>query len=146
VSALLVGARQFVASFDRPNIRYRVVEERRSTQTTGRFHSAPSTTVMRALSTALARNTVDEWRAHLNAHGVGALPYHRRPRWSARLGDQSRFLREDALSWWRPSRSAWASTSPTWFCGFTSTCRRASRDISRRPAAPGATALRHRRG
>ena len=42
--------------------------------------------------------------------------------------------------WWRRSRSAWASTSPTCGSSPTSTCPRASRATTRRPAAPGETA------
>ena len=42
----------------------------------------------------------------------------------------------------RPSPSAWASTSPTCASSFTPTCPPRSRPITRRSAAPGATACR----
>ena len=45
-----------------------------------------------------------------------------------------------AWSWWRRSHSAWASTSRTCASSRISTCRRASRATTRKPAAPAATA------
>jgi len=96
VERLLVGARQFVASFDRPNIRYRVVEKDDPRKQLVDFirteHDGDAGIVY-----CLARNTVDEVAAHLNAHGVGALPYHAGLDGATRSANQSRFLREDGL-------------------------------------------------
>ena len=96
VERLLVDARQFVASFDRPNIRYRVVEKDDPRKQLVDFirteHDGDAGIVY-----CLARNTVDEVAAHLNAHGVQALPYHAGLDGATRSANQSRFLREDGL-------------------------------------------------
>jgi ATP-dependent DNA helicase RecQ len=96
VERLLVDARQFVASFDRPNIRYRVVEKDDPRKQLVDFirneHDGDAGIVY-----CLARNTVDEVAAHLNAHAVPALPYHAGLDAATRSANQARFLREDGL-------------------------------------------------
>ncbi len=93
---LLVEPRVFVASFDRPNIRYRVVEKREPREQLLRFvreeHAGEAGIVY-----CLARNTVDEVAAFLGAHGVRALPYHAGMDAAARAEHQRRFLTEDGL-------------------------------------------------
>ena len=96
VERLLVDAREFVASFDRPNIRYRVVEKNDPRKQLVDFiraeHEGDAGIVY-----CLARNTVDEVAAHLTAHAVPALPYHAGLDSATRAANQARFLREDGL-------------------------------------------------
>ena len=93
---LLVAPRIFVASFDRPNIRYRVVEKRDPREQLLRFvrdeHAGEAGIVY-----CLARNTMDEVAAFLAAHGVRALPYHAGMDAAARADNQRRFLADDGL-------------------------------------------------
>jgi len=91
---LLVEARVFVASFDRPNIRYRIVEKRDARDQLLRFirdeHTGEAGIVY-----CLARNTVDEVAAFLSSHGIPSLPYHAGMDAAARTANQGRFLLED---------------------------------------------------
>jgi ATP-dependent DNA helicase RecQ len=93
---LLVTPRIFVASFDRPNIRYRVVEKREPREQLLRFvrdeHADEAGVVY-----CLARNTVDEVAAFLHANGVRALPYHAGMDAATRADNQRRFLADDGL-------------------------------------------------
>jgi ATP-dependent DNA helicase RecQ len=96
VDRLLVDAREFVASFDRPNIRYRVIEKndpRRQLVDFVRAEHAGDAGIVYCL----ARNTVDEVATHLVAHDVPALPYHAGLDAATRAANQARFLREDGL-------------------------------------------------
>ena len=93
----LDDARKFVSSFDRPNIRYSIVEK-----TTGRKqlldfisseHPHDSGIVY-----CLSRKKVEETADFLNEHGIRALPYHAGMEYSQRAANQSRFLREDNIT------------------------------------------------
>jgi ATP-dependent DNA helicase RecQ len=92
----LVNARVFVASFDRPNIRYRIVEKREPREQLLRFlryeHANEAGVVY-----CLARHTVDEVAQYLNGHGIRALPYHAGLDNATRTRHQSRFLQEDGI-------------------------------------------------
>ncbi len=94
VDRLLVDARLFVASFDRPNIRYRIVEKREPREQLLRFisdeHPGDSGIVY-----CLARNTVEEVAAFLAGHGIAAAPYHAGMTAPARAENQRRFKAED---------------------------------------------------
>jgi ATP-dependent DNA helicase RecQ len=94
VGRLLVDAQVFVASFDRPNIRYRIVEKREPREQLLRFiteeHPGEAGIVY-----CLARNTVEEVAAFLVAHGVAAAPYHAGMAAQARADNQRRFKAED---------------------------------------------------
>jgi ATP-dependent DNA helicase RecQ len=96
VQKLLVDAREFVASFDRPNIRYRIVEKddprRQLVDFIRSEHDGEAGIVY-----CLARNTVDEVAQHLDAQGIRALPYHAGMETRSRTANQERFLREDGL-------------------------------------------------
>ncbi len=96
VERLLVDAREFVASFDRPNIRYRVVEKNDPRKQLVDFiraeHAGDAGIVY-----CLARNTVEEVAEHLSAHGIPALPYHAGLDAATRAANQARFLRDDGL-------------------------------------------------
>jgi ATP-dependent DNA helicase RecQ len=89
---LLANARVFVASFDRPNIRYRIVEKREPREQLLRFirdeHPDEAGIVY-----CLARNTVDAVAAFLNDNGIEALPYHAGMDGALRAEHQRRFLR-----------------------------------------------------
>ncbi len=89
---LLVDARVFVASFDRPNIRYRIVEKREPREQLLRFirdeHPDEAGIVY-----CLARNTVEEVAEFLADNGIAALPYHAGLDAAVRAEHQRRFLR-----------------------------------------------------
>ncbi|GHD45319.1 ATP-dependent DNA helicase RecQ [Mycetocola manganoxydans] len=92
----LSKARHFVASFDRPNIQYRIVpknEPRKQLVDFIRKEGAGQAGIVYALS----RNTVEKTAAHLQANGITALPYHAGLDASLRQRTQSRFLREDGI-------------------------------------------------
>ena len=96
VERLLVAPRVFVASFDRPNIRYRIVEKASARDQLLRFirdeHAGEAGIVY-----CLARNTVDEVAALLVSHGIAALPYHAGMDAAARADHQRRFQSEEAV-------------------------------------------------
>ena len=94
VERLLVEARVFVASFDRPNIRYRIVEKREPREQLLRFISEEHPGEA-GIVYALARNTVEEVAAFLAAHGIAAAPYHAGMAAEARAENQRRFKAED---------------------------------------------------
>ncbi|MDO9023857.1 DNA helicase RecQ [Zwartia sp.] len=89
-------ARHFVASFDRPNIRYNIVEKqdvrKQLLQLLKREHAGDAGIVY-----CLSRNKVDDTAAFLCAQGIEALPYHAGLGAQVRAQNQSRFLREDGI-------------------------------------------------
>src|SRR5690242_9962330 len=96
VERLALGtAREFVASFDRPNICYRVVEKdepRRQLKDFLATHAGESGIVY-----CLSRRKVEDTAEWLNEQGVAALPYHAGMDAATRTGNQQRFLREDGI-------------------------------------------------
>ncbi|MGH8077619.1 MAG: RecQ family ATP-dependent DNA helicase, partial [Lysobacter sp.] len=91
----LDDARQFVSSFDRPNIRYRVVHKDGGTRQLLDFlvaHRGQSGIVY-----ALSRKRVDSTAEQLRAAGIDALPYHAGMDSAARAANQRRFLQEDGV-------------------------------------------------
>jgi ATP-dependent DNA helicase RecQ len=92
----LSGARQFVASFDRPNIQYRIEpknEPRRQLLRLLRTEHAGEAGIVYCLSRASVEKTAD----FLCSEGLTALPYHAGLDAQVRSVNQSRFLREDGL-------------------------------------------------
>lgn len=93
---LLLAPERFVASFDRPNIRYRIVEKREGREQLMRFirdeHAGDAGIVY-----CLARNTVEEVAATLAASGIAALPYHAGLGADERRANQSRFMQADGV-------------------------------------------------
>jgi ATP-dependent DNA helicase RecQ len=92
----LTGARHFTASFDRPNIQYRIVpkaEPRKQLLDLLRTEHAGHAGIVYCLS----RASVDKIAEFLSANGVPALPYHAGLDSRTRATNQSRFLREDGL-------------------------------------------------
>jgi len=92
----LQDAKHFVASFDRPNIQYRIVpknEPRRQLLQLLRTEHAGDAGIVYCLS----RASVDKTAEFLVAQGIPALPYHAGLDAGTRRANQSRFLREDGL-------------------------------------------------
>jgi ATP-dependent DNA helicase RecQ len=92
----LSGARQFVASFDRPNIQYRIEpknEPRRQLLRLLRTEHAGEAGIVYCLSRASVEKTAD----FLCGEGLVAMPYHAGLDAQTRSVNQSRFLREDGL-------------------------------------------------
>ena len=92
----LDGARVFIASFDRPNIRYRIVEKANAKAQLLAFlraeHNGDAGIVY-----CLSRRKVDETAAWLAAQGFNALAYHAGMDTATRTRHQARFLREDGV-------------------------------------------------
>ncbi|MBK7764943.1 MAG: DNA helicase RecQ [Sulfuritalea sp.] len=95
----LEAARVFVSSFDRPNIRYTVVERGEGNLSPRRQlldflggHSGAAGIVY-----CLSRKKVDETAAWLNDQGITALAYHAGLDAATRQRHQQRFLREDGI-------------------------------------------------
>jgi ATP-dependent DNA helicase RecQ len=91
----LEDARLYVDSFDRPNIRYTIVERdnpRKQLLTFLGAHHGEAGIVY-----CLSRRKVDETAAWLSAQGIPALPYHAGLTAADRQRHQYRFLREDGL-------------------------------------------------
>ncbi|MEE1929527.1 DNA helicase RecQ [Streptomyces sp. TRM 70351] len=92
----LEDARHFVASFDRPNIQYRIVpkgEPKKQLLGLVRGEHAGEAGIVYCLS----RNSVERTAEFLNQQGVAAVPYHAGLDARVRQENQSRFLREDGL-------------------------------------------------
>jgi ATP-dependent DNA helicase RecQ len=89
-------ARQFVSSFDRPNIRYSIVEKTNGRKQLLDFISAehPGDS---GIVYCLSRKKVEETAEFLNENGIRALPYHAGMEYSLRADNQARFLREDNI-------------------------------------------------
>jgi ATP-dependent DNA helicase RecQ len=92
----LEEARQFVSSFDRPNIRYSIVEKTNGRKQLLDFISAehPGDS---GIVYCLSRKKVEETAEFLNENGIRALPYHAGMEYSLRADNQARFLREDNI-------------------------------------------------
>ncbi len=92
----LSDAKHFVASFDRPNIQYRIVPK-----------DGPQQQLLELLRTehrgdagivyCLSRASVEKTAEFLSREGIPALPYHAGLDAGVRARNQSRFLREEGL-------------------------------------------------
>ncbi|MFJ4783325.1 DNA helicase RecQ [Streptomyces sp. NPDC088794] len=89
-------ARHFVASFDRPNIQYRIVPKADPKKQLLSFlreeHPGDAGIVY-----CLSRNSVEKTAEFLSRSGVEAVPYHAGLDAGTRAANQSRFLREEGL-------------------------------------------------
>ena len=89
-------ARHFVASFDRPNIRYRIEPKNNAREQLLRLitteHEGESGIVY-----CLSRRSVEQVAQFLQERGIPALPYHAGLEASVRRDHQERFLRADGL-------------------------------------------------
>lgn len=92
----LEQAEQFVSSFDRPNIRYRVTQKNNARQQLQAFleteHPDDAGIVY-----CLSRKKVEETAAWLKEQGWDALPYHAGLDAATRSANQKRFLREEGV-------------------------------------------------
>jgi len=91
----LEGARRFVSSFDRPNIRYTVVQKdngRRQLQEFLEGHKGSAGIVY-----CMSRKKVEQTAEFLCEKGFDALPYHAGLDAQVRADNQRRFLREDGI-------------------------------------------------
>ncbi len=92
----LEQASQFVSSFDRPNIRYRVTQKNNARQQLQAFleteHPDDAGIVY-----CLSRKKVEETAAWLKEQGRDALPYHAGLDAATRHTNQRRFLREEGV-------------------------------------------------
>ena len=92
----LVGARRFVASFDRPNIRYRVVMMNDAKSQFLDFYRANHTGEA-GIVYCLSRKSVDTTAEWLQRHGIDALAYHAGLDAQTRRERQAHFLRRDGV-------------------------------------------------
>jgi ATP-dependent DNA helicase RecQ len=92
----LESARHFVASFDRPNIQYRIVGKNSPSKQLLDFlrseHKGDAGIVY-----CLSRASVEKTAEFLSDNGIPAVPYHAGLDAKLRAKNQSRFLREDGL-------------------------------------------------
>ncbi|CAL9546097.1 DNA helicase RecQ [Streptomyces sp. enrichment culture] len=90
------AARHFVASFDRPNIQYRIVPKSDPKKQLLSFlreeHPGDAGIVY-----CLSRNSVEKTAEFLSRNGIEAVPYHAGLDAGTRAAHQSRFLREEGL-------------------------------------------------
>jgi ATP-dependent DNA helicase RecQ len=89
-------ARQFIAGFDRPNIRYRIALKHNAKQQLLRFlkeeHAGDAGIIY-----CLSRKKTEEIASWLQQQGFNALPYHAGLNAATRAEHQSRFLREEGV-------------------------------------------------
>ena len=92
----LDDARVFISSFDRPNIRYTIVDKQDSKKQLLRFikdeHEGDAGIVY-----CLSRRKVDETAEWLATQGINALPYHAGRDAAQRSLHQARFQREESV-------------------------------------------------
>jgi ATP-dependent DNA helicase RecQ len=97
VERLSLGdARQFVSSFDRPNIKYRVTLKNNARQQLQAFLEAEHPDDA-GIVYCLSRRKVEETAAWLKERGRDALPYHAGLDAATRNTNQRRFLREEGV-------------------------------------------------
>jgi ATP-dependent DNA helicase RecQ len=92
----LENARQFVSSFDRPNIRYQIVEKADPRKQLLDFIQAEHRGDA-GIVYCLSRKKVDETAAWLEKQGIRALPYHAGMDARNRQRNQDSFLREEGI-------------------------------------------------
>lgn len=92
----LEEARHFVASFDRPNIQYRIAPKNNPLKQVLELirgeHAGDAGVVY-----CLSRASVEKTAAFLVEQGIDAVPYHAGMDARARAANQARFLREDGV-------------------------------------------------
>lgn len=99
VEKLLIEPKEFVASFDRPNIRYRVAEKRKPAETLRELvdfikeeHAGDTGIVY-----CMYRATTEDVAKTLCSHGLRALAYHGGMTHEERTANLETFLREDGV-------------------------------------------------
>ncbi len=91
----LEDARRFVSSFDRPNIRYNVVQKDNGKRQLLEFLGTHRDEA--GIVYCLSRKKVEQTADFLVEHGFKALPYHAGLDAEIRASNQRRFLREDGV-------------------------------------------------
>lgn len=89
-------AHQFIAGFDRPNIRYRIALKHNARRQLQHFLQDEHPTDA-GIIYCLSRRKVDETAMWLQQQGFKALPYHAGLDSETRAANQSRFLREEGI-------------------------------------------------
>jgi ATP-dependent DNA helicase RecQ len=92
----LAGAPHFVASFDRPNLRYEIVDKQNA-QTQLKAFIAERHAGDAGIVYCLSRAKVEDTAAALSRAGVAALPYHAGLEAGLRARHQDRFINEDGV-------------------------------------------------
>lgn len=92
----LEQARQFVSSFDRPNIRYRITQKNNARQQLEAFLEAEHANDA-GIVYCLSRRKVEETAEWLKLRGWNALPYHAGLDANIRNANQRKFLREEGI-------------------------------------------------
>ncbi|PLZ00040.1 DNA helicase RecQ [Burkholderia sp. WAC0059] len=94
-------ARIFVSSFDRPNIRYRIVEKDNARAQLLDFiraeHTRADGTTDAGVVYCLSRRKVEETAEWLKGQGIRALPYHAGMEFEVRQRHQEMFQREEGI-------------------------------------------------
>ena len=141
-SLRLRAPRCHVASFDRPNLFYRVEDKSHA------YEQLLALVRRRAGEHGIvygqSRDTAERLAARLVEDGVSAAAYHAGLGAAERARTQEAFARDEVKVVCATSRvPAWGSTSRTHCASWsTTTCRRTSRATTRRRGARGATACR----
>ncbi|MEN4904232.1 DNA helicase RecQ [Luteimonas sp. TWI662] len=91
----LEDARRFVSSFDRPNIRYTVVQKDNAKRQLLDFLQAHRGQA--GIVYCLSRRKVEETAEYLAGQGIDAVPYHAGMDASLRAANQRRFLRSEGV-------------------------------------------------
>lgn len=92
----LENAQQFVSSFDRPNIRYRITQKNNARQQLEAFLEAEHPNDA-GIVYCLSRRKVEETAEWLKSRGWNALPYHAGLDANIRNTHQRKFLREEGI-------------------------------------------------
>jgi ATP-dependent DNA helicase RecQ len=89
----LQQARRYIASFDRPNIRYTVLEKHKGKDQLSRFLEGQGSDS--GIVYALSRKRTEELATHLELQGLSAAAYHAGLPAKVRQDVQERFIRDD---------------------------------------------------
>ena len=92
----LTGAKTFVHSFDRPNIQYRISEQKNSKEQLLKFINTEHENDA-GIVYCLSRKSVESTAQWLTEQGKTALPYHAGLPSDLKDNNQQRFLREDGI-------------------------------------------------
>jgi len=92
----LENAHQFISSFDRPNIRYRITQKNNARQQLEAFLEAEHPNDA-GIIYCLSRRKVEETADWLKSRGWNALPYHAGLDAALRNTNQRKFLREEGI-------------------------------------------------
>ena len=92
----LTDAKTFIHSFDRPNIQYRISEQKNSKEKLLQFINAEHTNDA-GIVYCLSRKSVETTAQWLSEQGKVALPYHAGLASYIKDNNQQRFLREDGI-------------------------------------------------